>query len=184
MINRHPIIGVMGSHDQEWDEYAQPVGRALAVRQFHLLTGAGGGVMTAVARSFTAVSDRAGIAIGILPAVDYKKQKLDMVEYPNPYIEIPMITPLSAKAQNDTVPYSRNLVNVMTADALIIMPGAHGTKNEVSLGLHYNKPMILFGPDDAFDHFPEEPLRCTDIETVYTFLDDISIKSKPQMTTG
>jgi len=163
----------MGSHDQDWEDYADPVGDLLARRGFNLLTGAGGGVMTVVARSFTQVDDREGVAIGILPAVDYKGQKLDVEAYPNPYIEVPMITPLSAKAQSDAMPFSRNLVNVMTSKALIILPGSHGTRNEVSLALMYNKPLIMFGPDRAFDNFPEEPLRADDISHVSQFLDDV-----------
>tara|TARA_B100001989_G_C24550023_1_gene473746 strand:+ start:2395 stop:2928 length:534 start_codon:yes stop_codon:yes gene_type:complete len=173
MIKRKPIIGVMGSHEQDWEEYADPVGDLLARRGYNLLTGAGGGVMTVVARSFTQVEPREGVAIGILPAVDYKGQKLDTEEYPNPYIEIPMITPLSAKAQSDAMPFSRNLTNVMTAQALIVLPGSHGTRNEVSLGLMYNKPLIMFGPDEAFDNFPEDPFRADCITQVSRFLDDV-----------
>ena len=172
-VNRYPIIGVMGSHEEEWIEYADPIGHIIAKRGYNLLTGAGGGVMTAAARAFTMEEDRQGVAIGILPAVDYKGQKLDKEEYPNPYIEVPMITPLSAKAQSDSMPFSRNLVNVMTSGALIILPGSHGTKNEVSIALTYNKPMIMFGPEDAFDKFPEDPLRAQSIEHVEQFLDDV-----------
>lgn len=163
----------MGSHEHDWEEYADPVGDLLARRGFNLITGAGGGVMTCVARSFTMVADREGVSIGILPAVDYKGQNLNEEEYPNPYIEIPMITPLSAKAQSDAMPYSRNLVNVMSSKALIILPGSHGTKNEVSLALMYDKPLIMFGPDNAFADFPEEPLRADDISHVAQFLDDV-----------
>ncbi len=173
MIERLPVVGVMGSHEEEWEDYADPVGDLLARKGFHLLTGAGDGVMTAVARSFTAVKDRKGVCIGIRPAVDYKGEKLSEDTYPNKYIDIAMITPLSAKAQSDAMPFSRNLVNVMTSKALIILPGSHGTRNEVSLGLHYDKPMILFGPDHAFDKFPEEPLRADSIEHVKQFLDDV-----------
>jgi len=163
----------MGSHEKEWEDYADPVGDLLARRGFNLLTGAGDGVMTCVARSFTMVKDREGVSIGILPAVDYKGQNLDKEAYPNPHIEIPMITPLSSKAQSDVMPFSRNLTNVMTSQALIILPGSHGTKNEVSLALIYNKPMIMFGPDDAFASFPEEPLRADDIQHVEQFLNDV-----------
>lgn len=173
MMKRLPIVGVMGSHEDSWDDYAAPVGRLLAERGFNLLTGAGDGVMTAVAKAFTDVEEREGVAIGILPAVDYKGQKLGTEQYPNPYIEVPMITPLSAKAQSDAMPFSRNLTNVMTAQALIVLPGAHGTRNEVSLGLMYDKPLIMFGPDHAFDNFPEEPLRADDIHYVEQFLSDV-----------
>ncbi len=173
MVNKHPIVGVMGSHENEWNDYALPVGQVLARRGFNLLTGAGGGVMTAVAKAFTDVEDRAGMAIGIKPAVDYKGERLSEVDYPNPFIEIPMITPLSMKAQSDAMPFSRNLVNVMTSKALIILPGSHGTCNEVSLALMYEKPVIMFGPDHAFDSFPQEPLRADNIDHVEHFLDDV-----------
>ncbi|MCB1563854.1 MAG: hypothetical protein KDJ75_09795 [Alphaproteobacteria bacterium] len=173
MIERKPIVGVMGSHEQTWEEYAAPVGKLLARRGYNLLTGAGDGVMTAVAKAFVETPDREGVSIGILPAVDYRGQKLSEVEYPNPYIEIPMITPLSAKAQNDVMPYSRNLVNVMSSKALIILPGSHGTRNEVSLALMYDKPLVMFGPDEAFAKFPEEPLRADHINHVEQFLDDV-----------
>ncbi len=180
MINRRPIVGVMGSHEHEWEDFADPVGDLLARRGFNLLTGAGEGVMTCVARAFTQVKNREGVAIGILPAVDYKGQNLNEAEYPNPYIEIPMITPLSMKAQSDIMPFSRNLTNVMTSKALIILPGSHGTKNEVSLALMYDKPMILFGPEHAFDSFPEEPLRAEDITHVAQFLDDVFGKDEDE----
>ena len=172
-VNRYPIVGVMGSHEKGWEEYAHPVGELIAKRGYNLLTGAGGGVMTEVAKSFTEVENRKGVAIGILPAVDYKEQKLDTEEYPNNYIEVPMITPLSTKAQSDAMPFSRNLTNVMTAKALVILPGSHGTRNEVSLGLMYNKPLIMFGPADAFDKFPQDPYRAESLHHIEHFFDDV-----------
>lgn len=170
---RYPIVGVMGSHEHEWEDYSYPVGELIAKRGYNLLTGAGAGVMTEAARGFTETQDRKGVAIGILPAVDYKGQKLDTEAYPNPYIEIPMITPLSAKAQSDAMPFSRNLVNVMTSKALVIMPGSHGTRNEVSLALMYNKPLILFGPEGQFDKFPEDPTRAKSLDDIEAFFDEI-----------
>ncbi len=172
-VNRHPIIGVMGSHEHSHEEYSHVIGELIARRGYNLLTGAGGGVMSAVAKSFTEVENRKGAAIGILPAVDYHGQRLGTEEYPNKYIEIPMITPLSEKAQNDKMPFSRNLVNVMTSKALVVLPGSHGTRNEVSLALMYNKPIVLFGPDNAFDKFPEDPLRASIIDHVEQFFDDV-----------
>lgn len=173
MIDRKPIVGVMGSHDNAWEDYATPVGELLARRGYHLLTGAGDGVMSAVCKAFQSVEERSGIAIGIRPAVDYKGEQLSKEEFPNSYIDLPIITPLSAKAQSDAMPFSRNLVNVMTSKALIVLPGSHGTRNEVSLALMYDKPLIMFGPDDAFAQFPEEPLRADDISHVEQFLTDV-----------
>lgn len=173
MIDRRPIIGVMGSSEQAWEGYAVPVGELLARRGYHLLTGCGDGVMLAVSKAYQSVPEREGVVIGIRPAVDYKGEQLSKELFPNEYIDIPIITPLSSKAQSDVMPYSRNLVNVMTCKALIVLPGSHGTRNEVSLGLMYDKPLIMFGPDSAFDSFPEEPLRADNIAHVEQFLDDV-----------
>jgi predicted Rossmann-fold nucleotide-binding protein len=170
-----PIIGVMGSHDKEWDEYAKPVGELIAKRGFHLLTGAGPGVMTAVARAFTSVKKRKGLCFGICPIASsgYRGHPLSETEFPNQYVESQMIVPLDSKAEGDAVPYSRNMMNIMTSHAVIILPGEHGTKNEVSLSIMYNKPMIMFGPDKAFAKFPQEPLRADTINHVEQFFDDV-----------
>lgn len=176
MIERLPIIGVMGSHDREWNEYAEPLGKMIADFGYHLLTGAGAGAMTAVAKAFTQVDPRAGMSLGVVPTVDYDGKFVSREQYPNPYIEIPILTPLDKKAVNDSTPYSRNYVNVMTSHALIILPGEHGTQNEVSLALQFNKPMILFGPEEAFSKFPDAPTRVQDVEEVKEFLEKISSK--------
>jgi predicted Rossmann-fold nucleotide-binding protein len=59
----------------------------------------------------------------------------------------------------------------MTSHALVILPGEHGTQNEVAIALQYDKPMILFGPEAAFAKFPESPTRVQDIEEVREFLE-------------
>jgi uncharacterized protein (TIGR00725 family) len=171
LIERRPIIGVMGSHLEEWEDYSRSVGQLIAEHDYHLLTGAGAGVMLSVARAFCEEEDRLGLSIGIIPTMDYTQGLIASEEFPNPYIEIPIITQLDQKAQNDIMPYSRNNVNVMTSHALIILPGEHGTRNEVALALKYKKPMVLFGPEKAFDKFPEMPTRVEDIEQVRVFLE-------------
>ncbi len=173
MISRKKIIGVMGSHEENWEAFAAPAGRLIAERGYHLLTGAGGGVMTAVSKAFMEVEGRSGVVIGIHPATDYKGEKLSEKEFPNTYIDVPIITPLSSKASSDAMPYSRNLVNVMSSDALVILPGSHGTQNEVSIALLYDKPMVMFGPDHAFEKFPQDPLHTDNIDHVAQFFDDV-----------
>ena len=170
-ITRRPIIGVMGSHEEEWTEYSEAVGKLIAQHDYHLLTGAGAGVMMSAARAFCEQEDRLGLSIGIIPTMDYMSGLIASEEFPNPYIEIPVITQLDQKAQNDAMPYSRNNVNVMTSHALIILPGEHGTRNEVALGLKLKKPMVLFGPEREFAKFPEAPTRVEDIEGVRVFLE-------------
>lgn len=176
MIDRRPIIGVMGSHEKEWEKYSVLVGELIADHGYHLLTGAGGGVMTRVARAFTDVDDRDGLSMGVVPTVDYDGDLVPREKYPNPYIEIPILTPLDVKAQKAAMPYSRNFVNVMTSHALVILPGDHGTRDEVSLGIQFKKPMILFGPQNAFERFPEQSTRVDDIEEVREFLEKVTAK--------
>ncbi len=173
MIPRLPIIGVMGSHKQGWEGFSVPVGRLVAEMGCHLLTGAGGGVMTSVARAFTAVKRRKGVCIGIFPLVEYEGGLPSAEKYPNPYVEVPVLTLLDKKAIIDSTPYSRNHVNVMSSQAMIILPGDHGTQNEVSLALYYKKPIILFGAEGSFDKFPSAPSRAKDIADVRRFLESI-----------
>ena len=171
MIERKPIIGVMGSHEVSWDEFAEPVGQLIADHDYRLLTGAGGGVMTAVAKAFCETPGRQGVSLGVVPTVAYEGGRVAREEYPNPYIELPIFVPLDKKAEGDKNPYSRNHVNVMTSNALVILPGDHGTRNEVSLAIQYNKPMILFGPESEFEKFPDQPTRTDNIEEVREFLE-------------
>jgi hypothetical protein len=63
-------VTVIGSGDDLTDaqqEWPFEVGRWIARAGHHLLTGGGGGVMEAAGRGFCSV-DRAGVAIGVIPA--------------------------------------------------------------------------------------------------------------------
>lgn len=175
-VIRKPIIGVMGSHEKSWEDLAMPIGKLIADHDYRLLTGAGGGVMTAVAKAFCETEGRLGVSLGIVPTVDYDGSFIARDEYPNPYIELPILVPLDKKAQGATNPYSRNHVNVMTSNALVILPGDQGTRDEVALGIHYNKPMVLFGPEEEFERFPEQPMRSEDIDEVREFLEHATAK--------
>ena len=172
MLNPLPIIGVMGSHDKAWAELAAPVGKLIADRGCHLLTGAGGGVMTAVAEAFTSQENRAGLSIGIIPTIERVGVFVRSGEYGNPHIEIPIVTPLDIKALSDVMPYSRNHVNIMTSHAVIILPGEHGTRHEAELALMMRKPHVLFGPPGVFQKFPEVAPRVSDFEDVRKFVDE------------
>lgn len=155
MVQRYPIIGVMGSSEKSWDDYAAPLGHWLATLPVHLLTGGGKGVMTSVAQAFTAVSPRRGLSIGCLPTEQENGQFICRSNYPNPYIEIPIVTPLGINGlpgqPDDAV--TRNHVNILTANIVIALPGSVGTKNEVELALQFSKPVVLFGPVAAFADF-------------------------------
>ena len=170
MIRKFHTIGVMGSHESEWLEYSEPLGVLLAEEGFNLLTGAGAGVMQAVSKAFTGVRNRDGKSIGIIPTINYSGEAIDKDKYPNAYIEIPVLVPLDNRAQSDSMPYSRNQVNIMSSDVLVVLPGDHGTRNEVSIALIYNKPIILFGDKVEFEGFPEAPFRAAHINDVKDFI--------------
>ena len=167
---RRKIIGVIGSHSDAWPDYARPLGALIARRGHHLLTGCGGGVMLEVSRAFHEHPDCKGEVIGIHPVANIHEAQTQHDESENHFVTIPIFTQLPAKAQSDTMPYSLNYVNVLSSDALIALPGAHGTKNEVSLALMCNKPLLLFGPEGTFRDFPDDTVCTNFIQEVDQFL--------------
>lgn len=153
MTRRLPIVGVMGSGDEEHADKAEPLGRWLASLDVHLLTGAGRGVMTAVSRAFQAVPERAGLVIGIVPCADVPS--FPRPGYPNPWVELPILTHLPLSGIAGTDPMSRNHINVLTADVLIALPGGPGTSSEVALAQRYERPIIAYV--DARSDIPDLP---------------------------
>ena len=65
---RRPVVGVMGSSTQAFEDLAEPLGRWLASIGVHLLTGGGVGTMEAVSCAFVEVHPRHGLVVGVLPA--------------------------------------------------------------------------------------------------------------------
>src|SRR5262245_39468653 len=89
MAERRTIVTVVGSHnaDPARDELAEMAGVWIASQGFDLLTGAGPGVMTSVARGFCRQAGRRGVSIGVVPgSIDGRPKS----GYPNPWIEIPI----------------------------------------------------------------------------------------------
>jgi uncharacterized protein (TIGR00725 family) len=171
-VARLPIVGVMGSHGSDWRAYAAPLGAHLAARAVHLLTGGGGGTMAAVAEAFCAVPDRRGVSIGILPAVpDPDRGFAPMEGYPNPWVEIPIVTPLGTFRGGDDGLVTRNHVNILTADAVVALPGSVGTHNEIRLARRFGRKIVLFGPADEFAAYAGALPRADGLEGVAAFLD-------------
>lgn len=155
MINRIPVIGVMGASAAAHADLAEPVGRLIAQCGFHVLTGAGPGVMESVLKGFTSVSPRAGLAIGVVPGFPQPDKSFKPMDgHPNPYVEIPIYTPLGIFDGTDPEQLSRNHVNILTSTRVIALPGSKGTRNEVMLAQLHKKPLMLYGPKAAFELFP------------------------------
>jgi uncharacterized protein (TIGR00725 family) len=154
----------MGSGDAEHADKAEPLGRWLASLDVHLLTGAGRGVMTAASRAFQAVQDRAGLVVGIVPCGDVPSNP--QPGYPNPWVELPIITHLPLNGIAGTDPMSRNHINVLTANVLIALPGGEGTSSEVALAQRYGRPVVAYV--DARSDIPNLP---DDVLAVHTLQD-------------
>lgn len=146
------IIGVMGSGTNEWPELASPLGIWIAAFGFDLLTGAGRGVMLATARAFSMTPGRKGRSIGIMPGEAHPVFGfVPIAGYPNPFIDLPILTPLPRKESESTSDtLSRNYVNVLTSDIVVALPGNRGTLDEINLATRFAKPLICVGPPDAF----------------------------------
>lgn len=136
---RRRIVGVMGSGVEPHEALAHPLGRWIAERGLHLLTGGGGGVMAAVAKGFASVPGRAGLSIGVLPAGPPPG-------YPNRWIDIAIHTHLAALGDQGASPDSRNHVNVLTSDVVVALPGGAGTRSEIDLAVRYGKPLLRLDP--------------------------------------
>ncbi len=154
MTRRLPVVGVLGSGDDEHAAKAESLGRWLATLEVHLLTGAGKGVMEAVSRAFQAVPGRAGLVVGIAPCDD-DDPAVPRPGYPNPFVELAILTHLPLSGASGTEPLSRNHINVLSSNVLIALAGSTGTSSEVALALRYGRPIAAFL--DARSQIPALP---------------------------
>ena len=130
-----PRVAVIGSGSDRHESIARPLGAMLARRNVDLVCGGGAGVMEAVAEGFVAVSGRAGRVIGILPAGPPPG-------YPNEFIEVAIHTHLPARGEQGRSMESRNHIVVLSADAVIALPGGAGTDSERALAGEHCRPLI------------------------------------------
>jgi len=153
---RRRVVAVIGSGRYADARCCEEIGRLVAELGFDMLTGGGRGVMEAVARAFVGTSPRRGIAIGIIPGeVDaieaLERREATAVEYeqhsgyPNPWIELAIYTHLPDSGTEGTRRSSRNHINVLSADAIVALPGEAGTESEMWLAVQYGVPIIAFG---------------------------------------
>ena len=171
LVDRRPIIGVMGSHSNPYAEYAHPVGEWVAKAGYHLLTGAGGGVMAAVSKAFAEVPNRAGHVIGVVPSRSDAQHWLPMPGYPNPWVEIPVYTHLDTGGPLGDEPMSRNHVNVLTSTVVVLLPGGEGTASEARLALRYDTPCIAFVRSrNEIPSLPDEIPDVAELEHVVGFV--------------
>lgn len=166
---RLPIVGVMGSGKDDYLELSLELGWLLGTMEVHLLTGGGSGTMAAVSEAFARTHRRQGMVLGILPADDTGMKPKP--GYPNPWVEIPIVTHLPHSGDRGTDPLSRNHINILSSDAIVALPGGHGTASEVQLAKRYGKPLVAFlGTSGSIPDLPDDVTIATTIDQVETFL--------------
>jgi len=134
----------MGSSTRAFEDLAVPLGRWLASMGVHLLNGGGAAAMEAVSRAFVSVTPREGLVIGVLPADLPDGAPVPRAGYPNPFVEIAIFTHLPLNGITGTDPRSRNHINILSSDVVVVLPGGEGTQSEMELAVRYGKPIIAF----------------------------------------
>ncbi len=135
--------------------------------------------MEAVSRGFYETEPRRGIVIGVIPAT---VDGLELLEdrhpttvaynlpsgYPNEWVELVIYTHLPDGGAKGVLRSSRNHINVLTADAIVALPGREGTWSEMWLATQYGVPIIAYG--DHHGQLPEGIARAGTLEDVRHFL--------------
>ena len=118
------IIGVIGGSQctSHQAELAREVGRLLAEQGVVLVCGGGGGVMEAACQG---ALEAGGFTLGILPGSDPATA--------NRHVRLAIPTGLGE---------ARNVVLVLTAQALIAIGGEGGTLSEIGLALRHGKKVL------------------------------------------
>lgn len=120
------IISVIGGDaaGPEAIETAEAVGRELAKRGVTLVCGGRGGVMEAACRG---ARTEQGHTIGIMPGRDAAESP------PNEFVEFAVYTGLG---------YARNVMVVLSGEAIIAIDGSYGTLSEIAYALIHRKPIV------------------------------------------
>ena len=141
---RPPIIGVMGGGEvpQEISLLARDLGQALATEGWVVLSGGrNAGVMAAVSEG---AATAGGWVVGVLPDRDLRRA--------SPHLTLPIRTGLGD---------GRNIINILSSDVVVALPGGPGTRSEIALALNNNKPLLLLGWTEP----PPLPLRGARVES-------------------
>ena len=164
-------VAVLGSGTDEHDALAREIGSLLARLGVNLLTGGGRGVMTSVCRAYAEAPRARGICIGIIPCHSEEDRSRPKEAYPNQYVELPIFTHLPYSGARGRDDLSRNHINVLSATAIVALPGELGTASEVELAVDYEKPVIAYSPDeDLIRHFVQSVPRAKTLREVEEFL--------------
>jgi hypothetical protein len=124
---RKPIVGIMGPGNPEVKrvtDQAELLGRMIAEKGWTLLTGGrAAGVMDAASKG---AANAGGTVIGILPDADRHQM--------SEFVNVPITTGIGS---------ARNMVNILSADIIIVCGMGLGTASEAALAIKEMKPVIF-----------------------------------------
>ena len=118
LVIGHNTNGCTPQHE----DAAYEVGAAIANSNSVLITGGMGGVMEAASRG---ASEAGGLSVGILPQDD--------ASFANPYCDVVIPTGMGL---------TRDFLNALSADGVIVIGGGSGTLSEVCAAYMHKKPMV------------------------------------------
>ncbi len=147
---RKPVVGVMGASANDAlteaektgvQDLAESLGAALARHACILITGATTGIPGLVARAFR---NHGGFALGMSPAENHREH-VKRYGLPDDGADVIVYTGFGYKG--------RNVINVRSADIVLIFGGATGTLNEFTIAYDEGKIIgVLEGSGGIADH--------------------------------
>ena len=150
---RKPVVGVMGASAQDAlsssdatrvKGLAEELGAAIAAQGCILVTGATTGVPDLVAK---ACRKHGGLAVGVSPA-ENRREHTTRYGLPEDGADVIVFTGFGYKG--------RNVINVRSADIVLIVGGATGTLNEFTIAYDEGKIIgVLEGSGGVADHIGE-----------------------------
>lgn len=150
---RKPVVGVMGAsandalsvaEAERLKELAVQLGAAIARQGCILITGATTGLPDFVARAFR---QNGGFALGVSPA-ENRQEHVSRYGLPESGADAIIYTGFGYKG--------RNVINVRSADIVLIFGGATGTLNEFTIAYDEGKTIgVLEGSGGIADHIRE-----------------------------
>lgn len=160
-MTRQPIIGVMGGGEASGPvvKLALDLGNALARRNWITLCGGrAAGIMEAVSRG---AYEAGGQIIGILPDPDLSGA--------SPYLTIPIRTGMGD---------ARNVINILSSDVVLALPGGTGTLSEIALALKHNRPLGLLGWSESPVTLPVNSPLFRDVEAALAWIESVLNESR------
>ncbi|HEX5020728.1 MAG TPA: hypothetical protein VFX54_08720 [Candidatus Binatia bacterium] len=150
---RKPVIGVMGASANDGlsameadriKALAEKLGAAIAKQDCILVTGATTGLPDLVAKSFR---QSGGFALGVSPA-ENRQEHITRYGLPEDGADVIIYTGFGYKG--------RNVINVRSAEIVLILGGATGTLNEFTIAYDEGKIIgVLEGSGGISDHIAE-----------------------------